>query len=197
MPISKNNEITVRVEYSYKQLDTDLKSNGFKETNKYKFIDIFLIPSEVNIHKECNRKILEKAILLREAIGITTNRNSKKITFKQKKINDKGEILSQYSIKCLIQSIGDAQELFTAIGYKELMKIEEIHTCYEKNGFKIIVKEIKNGSILIEAETNEKYKTIEELKKEMANIDISVDLSNFFVKKAEEELEKLKNKGEV
>ena len=47
-----------------------------------------------------------------------------------------------------------------------------------------------------ELETNEKYKNVEELKEEINNTKIPFDHSNYFVKKAEEELEKIKNIGE-
>lgn len=196
MSISENNEITVRAKCTYEQLDRELRNNGFEKINEYNFSDIFLIPNTINIYKETNRRVLEKAILLREATGITTNKNSKKITFKKKIINDNGEIIKQSAIKCNIDNIEDAKQIFLAIGYKELMKIKEIHIIYQKSDIKFIVKRILNGSVLIEFETNPKYAKVEQLIDIMKNLNLSVDLSNFFVKKAEEELQKIKDKGE-
>lgn len=196
MPISNNNEITVRAKCSYEELDEELQLRGFKATNKYNFSDIFLIPREIDIYKESNRKILEKAVLLREANGITSNKKSKKITFKKKVISENGDIVSQSAIKCQIDNIEDAKNLFIAIGYKQLMKTSEVHTSYKKGNLIFIVKEVNQGSILIEVETNDTYKTIEVLKKIIIDLNISVDLSNLFVKKAEEELQKIKDKGE-
>lgn len=193
----ENNEITVKAKYVCEELEEILKKKGFKELNKYYFTDIFLIPSEINIYKENVRNVLQKAILLREAKGITTNKNSKKIAFKQKNINNAGEIISQSSIKCSIDNIEDARKLFSAIGYKEIMKIDELHISYEKDNFKIIVKNnIDNKYILIEAETNEYYKTIEDLKDKILEIEECVDLTDFFVKKAEVELQRIKDKGD-
>lgn len=197
MATSNNNEITVKIKCSFEELEMMLKRQCFKELNKYSTTDIFLIPNEIDIKKETSREILKKAILLREFNGITTNRNSKKITFKKKDINDKGEILSQSSIKCSIDSIEDAKELFKNIGYKEIMKIDELHTSYERDSLKLIAKKnISTNVILIEIETNEKYQTIEQLKQEINKIDIPFDTSNYFVKKAEDELDKIKNNGE-
>lgn len=76
------------------------------------------------------------------------------------------------------------------------MKIKEIHIIYQKSDIKFIVKRILNGSVLIEFETNPKYAKVEQLIDIMKNLNLSVDLSNFFVKKAEEELQKIKDKGE-
>lgn len=197
MATSNNNEITVKLKCTYEELEIILKKQCFKELDKYNTTDIFLIPNEIDIMKETSREILKKAILLREFNGITTSRNSKKITFKIKDINEKGEILSQSSIKCSIDSIEDAKELFKNIGYKEIMKIDELHTSYERDGLKLIVKKnISTNVILIEIETNEKYQTIEQLKQEINKLGIPFDTSNYFVKKAEDELDKIKDNGE-
>ena len=73
------------------------------------------------------------------------------------------------------------------------MIIEEKHFAYCKNEFKIIVKIISDDNILIESEVNEYYKTIDELKNVISTTKIPFDKSNYFVKKAEEELDKIKN----
>lgn len=106
-----------------------------------------------------------------------------KITFKHKDINEKGEILSQNSINCEVTNIHDAQKLFENIGYKELMSIKEKHFAYCKNGFEIIVKILFDDNILIEAELNKEYKTIDELKDAINKTKIPFDKSNYFVKR--------------
>ena len=109
------------------------------------------------------------------------------------KINEKGEILQQDAINCEVLNIQDAKNIFDCIGYKEIMTIKEKHFSYYKGNFKIIVKILSENNILIEAETNKEYRTVEKLKKEINNTNIPFDNSNYFVKKAEEELEKIKN----
>lgn len=194
----EENEITVKANCSLEKFQNFLLNNGFKELEKYYFTDIFLIPGEIDIYEENTRNILKKAILLREANGITTNRNSKKIVFKKKEINEKDEIISQTSIKCSIDSIEDAEKVFYAIGFKKLMKIKELHISFIKDNFRIIVKKnIDNNYILIEAETNMYYKTIDELKNKIKEIKDYINLNNFFVKKAEIELQRIKDEGKV
>lgn len=194
----EENEITVKANCSLDRLKSFLLNNGFKELENYYFTDIFLIPGEINIYEENTRDILKKAILLREANGITTNKNSKKMVFKKKEINEKDEIISQTSIKCSIDSIEEAKRIFYAVGFKELMKINELHISFIKDNFKIIVKKnIDNNYILIEAETNKYYKTIDELKNRIKEIKDCINLNNFFVKKAEIELQRIKDEGEV
>lgn len=196
MSIGNQNEITVRVTCSNEKLNQTLLENGFREIHQYDSIDTFLIPKEIDIFNEKIRNILSKAILLRESNGITVEKHREKITFKSKNINEEGQINSQYSVNCDVNNLKDAKELFEHIGYKEIMKIKEKHTSFEKNGLKLVIKYISNDNILIEAETNEKYHNTEELKEEINKTSIPFDHSNYFVKKAEEELEKIIRSGE-
>lgn len=188
----ENNEITVRANCSLEQLEKEIKDFGFVENNRYYFSDIFLIPNEIDILKENTRDILKKAVLLREGKGITTNKNSKKIVFKKKVINENGEIISQLAEKCRIEDIQDAKNLFLAIGYKELMKTMELHIAYIKDDTLLVVKDTKNLGIILEIETSKKYNTIDKLTQLLKSMNLSVDLTNLFVKKAEEELDKIK-----
>ncbi|MCI8444373.1 MAG: hypothetical protein HFJ37_04335 [Clostridia bacterium] len=193
MSYKDGNEITIRVQCSEKELINKIKQDNFVFKSEYYTKDIFLIPKDIDISKTITREILNRAILLREFEGISSNKHKMKITFKHKNINEKGEILSQSSTNCEIANIHDAQKLFESIGYKELMIIKEKHFAYCKNGFEIIIKILSDDNILIEAETNDYYKTIEQLKERINKTNIPFDKSNYFVKKVEEELDKLKN----
>lgn len=196
MAIKRGNEITVRVKCSQKELFNILKQQDFKELNQYYSNDIFMVPESIDIYKQNSREILKRAILLREFDGVTTNKHKTKITYKNKEFDDKGNILSQYSVNCEITNINDAKELFEHLGYKEIMEISETHYTYEKNNFRIIIKIISKDNILIEAELNDYYKSIKELIEEINKCKIPFDKSNYFVKKAEEELDKKKRNKE-
>ena len=93
-----------------------------------------------------------------------------------------------------IESIEDAKKLLQAIGYREIMNIKENDTEYRKNGFQLAIKDIINGDKLIEIEENEKYDTIEKIIKELEKQDIPIFTDNYFVKKAEVELNKILNR---
>ncbi len=193
MGFKEENEITVRAQCSEDELKKILNGDKFILNNEYYAKDIFMIPRDIDIFKVATREILSKAILLREFQEISSDKHKMKITFKRKEINEKGEILQQDAINCEVLNIQDAKELFNCIGYKEIMTIKEKHFSYCKGEFKIIVKILSENNILIEAETNKEYRTIEKLKKEINKTNIPFDNSNYFVKKAEEELEKIKN----
>lgn len=195
MSIGNQNEITVRVTCSKEELEDKLKKQGFMEVHQYRTTDIFLIPQDIDIHKENTRYILSRAILLRDSIGVTVDKHRQRITFKSKNITKDGEILSQYAVNCDVVDLEEAEELFNHIGYKRIMKIDEEHISFKKDNLKLVVKYRSDKNILIEIETNESYKTTQELKNAINKIAIPFDHSNYYVKKAEEELEKIKNSG--
>ena len=74
------------------------------------------------------------------------------------------------------------------------MNIKESDIVYGKEDFEKAIKDIENGDNLIEVETvsnNDNINTIEKLKTQIINLQIPVDTSNFFIKKAEIELDKI------
>ena len=81
-----------------------------------------------------------------------SNIRTKLITFKIKNFDESGNILNQEAVNCNILEIEDTKKLLKAIGYKEIMNIEEDDVVYEKDGFQLAIKDIKNGDNLIEIE---------------------------------------------
>ena len=82
------------------------------------------------------------------------------------------------------------------MGYKEIMNIKEDDVVYEKDEFQLAKKDINNGDNLIEIETeeNKDFDTIEKLIKKINEIEIPIYTDNYFVKKAEVELDKVLNR---
>lgn len=129
--------------------------------------------------------------MVRKIIGKTSGKISKKITVKIKNFDEYGNILSQKSVNCDIASIEDAKSLLNAMGYKEIMNIKENDIVYGKDGFDMAVKDIENGDNWLEIETNERFDTVDKLIQEINEIQIPIYTDNFFVKKAEIELDKV------
>lgn len=194
MSLKENNEITVKIICPLEELYKILEDKGFKIIDKFTMDDKFMILKTINLKEENSREILSKAILIRDIVGHMEKRKTKKITFKHKQFDSQGNILSQNSINCDIVNIEDAIEIFKAIGYYQVMEIIEDDIVYEKDGFQLAIKDIKNGAKLIEIETDEKYDTIDKLKMKLKEFKIPVDESNYFVKKAELELDKVKSR---
>lgn len=199
MGTKQENEITVKIKCEINELCTILEKKGFNVVNRFTMNDIFMIPNYIKkeIDNLTSREILKRAILIRDIDNQFKGHKNRKITFKKKEFNNNGDILNQQAINCDIFNIDEAVNLFEAIEYYKIMNIVENDIVYGKDDFEIAIKDIKNGDKLIEVETvanNNKINTIEKIKKQIIDLEIPIDATNFFIKKAEIELDKLMNR---
>ena len=190
MPNKESNEVTIKVIDTKENFIKLLISKGFKEGRKFSLDDYYFIPNSIDINKLSTREILSKAIIIRNIAS--EDKIVKKITFKRKNIDGKGNILNQDSINCDIENAEDAKKLFNAIGYSEIINIKENDVIFHKNGFELALKSIENGEFLIEIETEEntEWDTIEKIIKIVDELDLPIEKNNYFVKKAENALNK-------
>ncbi|MCI8621226.1 MAG: hypothetical protein HFJ50_05800 [Clostridia bacterium] len=186
------NEITVKMKCTVAEIKEILKERKFMLNRSFTLNDTYFIPMNLKLENLSVRDILKKAVLLREIKEIIPNeKKSCKLTFKKKEIDENGNILKQEKIDCEILKKEEGKNLIQALGYKEIMNIKEEDEEYTNGEIELAIKDIENGANLIEIEENEKFDTIEKLKKELDKLKIPVDTSNYFVKKAEVELEKI------
>lgn len=73
------------------------------------------------------------------------------------------------------------------------MNIKENDIIYYKDNFEITLKFVKNSDFLVEIETEENtaWDTIDKIKEIIDKIDLPIEKNNYFVKKAENELNKI------
>ena len=189
MPIKQENEITIRILCSKEELIKHLEEKGLKKGRKFRLNDHYLIPKKLKIEELTVREILSKAVIVRniENDGKIVN----KITFKNKNINEKGEIVSQAATSCEVMDYTEGIRLFEELGYYEIMNIIEDDIIYYNDNIELAIKDIYNGDLLIETETNNNITTIEELKEIIESLEIPFEKDNYFVKKAEERLGKV------
>ena len=196
MSLKESNEITLKIKCELNEFYKIIEEKGFKIIDEFSMDDTYFVPKEVDLDKTDIRDTLSKALLVRDIIGKMSNKRTKLITFKIKNFDEAGNILNQESINCNILEIEDAKKLLKVIGYKEIMNIKENDVVYEKDGFQLAVKNIKDGDNLIERETeeNDEIDTIEKLIQKVNKMGIPVYTDDYFVKKAEIELEKILRK---
>lgn len=193
MAVESTNEITVRVKGDLKDFYKTVEEKRFEVTDKFKMDDTFFIPQNLDLENMTAREILANAVLVR----IVEKRNGKlvkNITYKNKVFDENGNILSQSKVECEILNPEDAKKLFSAIGFKEIMRIKESDIVFEKDGFSFSVKDIENGDKLIEAEANpdiEEMNTLDKIKVMFDKYEIPIYKDDYFVKKAELELNKI------
>lgn len=194
MIVKDNNEITVRVISSKERLIAVLKQKGFTSGRTFTLDDYYFIPNELDIKNLATREIISKCIIIRNIFD--DNVYKKKITYKIKEFNNNGDILSQKAINCDIYDIEQAKLLVEAIGYHQIMNIKENNIIYFKDKLELAIKDIKNGDTLIEIETepNSDFDTIDKLKNVITNLEIPIEPNEYFIKKAEIELNKILNR---
>lgn len=189
MPIKQENEITIRILCSKEELIKHLEEKGLKKGRKFRLDDHYLIPKTLKIEELTVREILSKAVIIRNIDN--DGKKVNKITFKKKNINEKGEIVSQTATSCEVIDYIEGIKLFEELGYYEIMNIIEDDIIYYNDKIELAIKDIYNGDLLIETETNENIKKIEELKEIIKSLEIPFEKENYFVKKAEERLGKV------
>lgn len=74
------------------------------------------------------------------------------------------------------------------------MNIKESDVIYYKNNIELALKFIENSDTLIEFETDDDFDTIDKLKKLIDEFEIPIEKENYFVKKAEDKLNKILNR---
>lgn len=183
-----SNEITVRLKCNIKEMCNLLENKNFIVTDEYCLNDTYFIPKELDLENITHREIISKAIILREITETMSNQQIVKLVFKTKQIDINGDILSQKKYECEILNVKDGETFINSIGYKKLMTIKEYDKSYEKDEFKITIKDIENGEKLIEIETvedNKELDTIEKIKDKVNQLELPLDTNDYFVKKAE------------
>lgn len=183
--MKKEIEITVRVNVSYEKLKEELKQNNFIRKEEYIVNDSYLINSLINITDMKSLDILKKCVLVRDIVGIL-----KQLLYKYKKYDNNGNIIEQGKIKCPVTDINKAMEFMNAIGYEKLFDIHDKCIVFTNDKTELVVQLVNDKYIFIEMESepqyiNKKYENVEELKDDICSYNLSIDKSNFFVKKAE------------
>lgn len=183
--MKKEIEITVRVNVSYEKLEEELKQNNFIKKEEYIVNDSYLINSLINITDMKSLDILKKCVLVRDIVGIL-----KQLLYKYKKYDNNGDIIEQGKIKCPVTDINKAMEFMNAIGYEKLFDIHDKCIVFANDKTELVVQLVNDKYIFIEMESepqyiNRKYENVDELKDDICSYNLSIDKSNFFVKKAE------------
>ena len=189
MSVKEENEITIKITCSNEQLIKHLTDKGFCEGRKFTLDDYYLIPKDLKLDDLTTRDILSKAVIIRYIVD--DGKIIQKITFKNKYINGNGEILSQKAINCDVLDYKAGINLFNELGYYQIMNIKESDIIYYKDKLELAIKFIENSNTLIEIETDDNFKTIVELKQLVTELEIPIEKGNYFVKKAEDELNKI------
>ena len=192
--VDNSNEITVKVTCSKDELIRILENEGLKFDRAFSLDDYYFIPNNINVEDYSTRALIAMCPIVRNIVdnGVPKYR----ISFKFKEFNDNDEIISQKDVYCNVMEYKDAIKLLEAMGYKMLINIKEDDVVYKNDEIEFAVKSVVNGDLMIEMETGRstKYDTIDKLKQAIKEFNIPIEDNNYFVKKAEVELNKKLNR---
>lgn len=194
MEKKNSNEITVKIKCDLDEFYKTIKERGFEEIDHFNLDDTFFIQNDLNLENMTTREILSKAVLVRQ---VTYDyKIVKLIVFKKKEFDENGNILDQQNIECNVLDTEEAKRLLKAMNYKEIMRIVENDLVFRKDNVQFAVKDVVNGDKLIEMEMgfNESFDTLSQIEEKIKELDLPVYTDNFFVKKAEIELNKILNR---
>ena len=189
------NEITVEVDTDLDSLIKLLESNDLVLKEVYDLNDIYMINK--NDIEDNYLSMLNKCVLIRHIIEKSEER--KMLTYKHKEYNDAMEIVKQGKIKCLIDDIDSAKQLFEGLGFEELIKINDHMMVYANDTDEFVIQNVNNKHIYIEVEdkchyAKRFYQSIDEMKEVIKKYSIPIKNNDYFVKKAEIELKESYNK---
>ena len=184
------NEITVEVDMSLQNLITLLEEKGFKLKEVYDLNDIYLINKADK--KGDYLSMLNNCVLIRHIIE--ENKETKMLTYKYKEYNENKEITKQGKIKVKIDDIDNSKLLFEKLNFEELIRINDHMLVYATDKDEVVIQNVNDKHIYIEIEdechyANRFYNSIEEMKEVIINNLIPIKSNDFFVKKAEIELQ--------
>ena len=191
-------EITVEVNTDLSNLIKILEDKGFKLKETYDLNDIYLINKK---DKEDNYlSMLNKCVLIRNVIE--ENKEIKKLTYKYKEYNENKEITKQGKIEVNIDDIESAKLLFEKLNFEELIRINDHMLIYATDRDELVIQNVNDKHIYIEIEdkchyANRIYNSIDEMKRVIIDNSIPIKNNDFFVKKAEIELQETYNKNSI
>ncbi len=183
-------EITVEVSCSVEKLKSILEKYDFKIMEEYNLYDVYMV--EKRYKNENNYlELLKKCVLVRNIVE--KDKETKMITYKKKEYDEHGDILTQSKINCKIESTEDAILLLESINYQKLITIDDHLIVMANKKDELVIQLVNNKHIYIEIEDkcnfiNKKYSDIDEMKKVIVKYNIPMKENNYFVKKAEIEL---------
>lgn len=156
----KQIEITVKVNNSLLEIDKILTNNGFKVIRKSKIMDDYLCPNQI-IEKLTKNNIIDclnSSVLVRY-LNVSGD-EFKKITYKEKKYDKLGMVISEEKINVSIDNIDNAIKLFKKLGFSHLVSVRYDVIVYANDAYEFAFQNVDNLGLLLEFENNEDFSNV-------------------------------------
>lgn len=183
--MKKELEICVRSLIKFDELKVKMMDMGFRIQEDFQLNDIYMVENDREVSIDFIDDMLSNYVLVRETVGKKTM-----LVIKNKEINEKGEIVSQKSIKCPIVNKEDGYNFMLNLGYKKFLELKDHNVLLSNGRNEIYIQDVEGLGVYIEMEQknllldNNNGDTIEELINNLKQYNLPIDESDFFAKKA-------------
>lgn len=174
-------EITVKLKWELDEAKINFVNKGIPLTGSFILKDIYLIKEDFNIKNTPNLEILSQSLLIRER----TVTNPEKVLIYKKKNSENDE-----KCYCPLVDVNKTYELLTSIGYKECFRIEQECLEYSNKDSTIFLEYVHDLGLFLKV--SNQNKNIENLIDELNHLEIAYFENDYFVKKANLMLSKIK-----
>lgn len=159
----KQIEITVRLNENMQSAIRKLEMQGFEKIRESEINDVYMTSKLKWLNEDNIRDILKKSVLLRSLK--LENKEIKKITYKNKEIDEKGDVISEQKINLDCNDLEKAKDLFEHLEFEELIRVRYKVFVYSKDKVEYAFQDVENLGTLIEYENTEDFegKTLEEI----------------------------------
>lgn len=159
----KQIEITVRLNENMQRAIRKLEMQGFKKIREGEIDDLYMTSKLNELKKDNIQNILKKSVLLRNLKF--ENKEIKKITYKNKEIDENGNVISEEKTNLDCNDLEKAKDLFEHLEFEELIKVRYKIIVYSKDEVEYAFQDVENLGTLIEYENTEDFtgKSLDEI----------------------------------
>ena len=172
-------EITVKLKWGLDEANLHFVNIGRVLTGSFVLKDIYMIRENIDINKMENLEILSNSLIIREIVG---KEHIFQLVYKDKKYNEKGDIIDSIKYTCNLRNGNEIYDILNKIGFKECFRYEQECLEYNSDDKNILLQYIPELGLFAEIEDNNK--SVEELIKDLNDMQIAYYNNDYFVKKA-------------
>lgn len=151
----KQIEITVRLSENMQSAIRKLEMQGFKKIRESEIEDVYMTSKLKWLKQDNIQDILKKSVLLRNLK--LDGKEIKKITYKDKEIDENGDVVSERKINLECSDLEKAKDLFEYLEFEKLINVRYKVVVYSKDKVEYAFQDVENLGTLIEYENIEDF----------------------------------------
>ena len=160
----KETEITVQVFNNLDEVYDILEKQKFKIVEHYILNDYYFSKfNNEQLNSLTYSEIIANSFLVREVI--TENEKKSQLCYKNKFIDDKGNVLAEEKVRTRVQNMEDTLKIFDLAGINCWCSLNQNMICYKKEGIEILIQIVEGLGVFIEYEEDKSMAGMSEQQK--------------------------------